>query len=149
MNQFYLGLISEEERGRVESLEPFDEHEVSCRFLQILCYNYRPTASWSAALKMVSVSELKTFFSPPSGVAPEMFPLFRPDCISRLSDDTSFTPASSRSAGAANVLSFSFILMDCDDLFHTVVSLSFCPTYLSVSWNYCYIRKTKLLVIVL
>ncbi|XP_061579193.1 tRNA wybutosine-synthesizing protein 4 isoform X2 [Cololabis saira] len=27
MNHFYLGLISEEERGRVENLEPFDEHE--------------------------------------------------------------------------------------------------------------------------
>lgn len=27
MNQFYLGLVSEEERCRVESLEPFDEHE--------------------------------------------------------------------------------------------------------------------------
>lgn len=28
MNDFYLGLVSEEERCRVESLEPFDEHEV-------------------------------------------------------------------------------------------------------------------------
>ncbi|XP_078795157.1 tRNA wybutosine-synthesizing protein 4 isoform X4 [Oryzias latipes] len=27
MNQFYLGLVSEEERDRVESLEPFDEYE--------------------------------------------------------------------------------------------------------------------------
>lgn len=30
MNQFYRGLVSEEERCRVESLEPFDEHEVNC-----------------------------------------------------------------------------------------------------------------------
>lgn len=29
MNDFYLGLVAEEERRRVESLEPFDEHEVS------------------------------------------------------------------------------------------------------------------------
>lgn len=29
MNQFYFGLVLEEERSRVESLEPFDEHEVS------------------------------------------------------------------------------------------------------------------------
>lgn len=28
MNQFYLGLVPEEERRRVDSLEPFDEHEV-------------------------------------------------------------------------------------------------------------------------
>lgn len=28
MNVFYLGLVPEEERGRVESLEPFDEYEV-------------------------------------------------------------------------------------------------------------------------
>ncbi|XP_042351118.1 tRNA wybutosine-synthesizing protein 4 [Plectropomus leopardus] len=27
MNEFYLGLVSEEERGSVESLEPFDEYE--------------------------------------------------------------------------------------------------------------------------
>uniref|UniRef100_A0A8C4IYZ4 tRNA wybutosine-synthesizing protein 4 n=1 Tax=Dicentrarchus labrax TaxID=13489 RepID=A0A8C4IYZ4_DICLA len=30
MNLFYLGLVPEEERSRVESLEPFDEYEVSC-----------------------------------------------------------------------------------------------------------------------
>lgn len=30
MNDFYLGLMSEEERHRVENLEPFDEYEVSC-----------------------------------------------------------------------------------------------------------------------
>lgn len=29
MNAFYLGLLPEEERCRVEMLEPFDEHEVS------------------------------------------------------------------------------------------------------------------------
>lgn len=29
LNAFYLGLVSEEERCRVESLELFDEHEVS------------------------------------------------------------------------------------------------------------------------
>uniref|UniRef100_A0A8C9ZDR5 tRNA wybutosine-synthesizing protein 4 n=1 Tax=Sander lucioperca TaxID=283035 RepID=A0A8C9ZDR5_SANLU len=29
MNDFYFGLVPEEERGRVESLEPFDEYEVS------------------------------------------------------------------------------------------------------------------------
>lgn len=29
MNDFYLGLVPQEERDRVESLEPFDEHEVS------------------------------------------------------------------------------------------------------------------------
>lgn len=29
MNQFYFGLVLAEERSRVESLEPFDEHEVS------------------------------------------------------------------------------------------------------------------------
>lgn len=29
MNDFYLGLIPEEERRRVENLEPFDEYEVS------------------------------------------------------------------------------------------------------------------------
>ncbi|MEQ2216102.1 hypothetical protein XENOCAPTIV_010725, partial [Xenoophorus captivus] len=29
MNDFYLGLLSQEERDRIESLEPFDEHEVS------------------------------------------------------------------------------------------------------------------------
>lgn len=45
MNQFYLGLVSEEERRRVESLEPFDEHEVSCRFLKIFCYKCRHKAS--------------------------------------------------------------------------------------------------------
>ena len=28
MNVFYLRLVPEEERGRVESLEPFDEYEV-------------------------------------------------------------------------------------------------------------------------
>lgn len=28
MNVFYLGLVPEEERGRVDSLEPFDEYEV-------------------------------------------------------------------------------------------------------------------------
>lgn len=30
MNVFYLGLVPEEERCRVENLEPFDEYEVSC-----------------------------------------------------------------------------------------------------------------------
>lgn len=30
MNAFYHGLVPEEERCRVESLEPFDEYEVSC-----------------------------------------------------------------------------------------------------------------------
>lgn len=29
MNHFYLGMVPEEERRRVESLEPFDEYEVS------------------------------------------------------------------------------------------------------------------------
>lgn len=29
MNAFYLGLLPEQERCRVESLEPFDEYEVS------------------------------------------------------------------------------------------------------------------------
>lgn len=29
MNDFYLKLVPEEERRRVESLEPFDEYEVS------------------------------------------------------------------------------------------------------------------------
>lgn len=29
MNDFYLGLVPEEERRRVEILEPFDEYEVS------------------------------------------------------------------------------------------------------------------------
>lgn len=28
LNAFYLGLVSEEERCRVQNLEPFDEHEV-------------------------------------------------------------------------------------------------------------------------
>lgn len=28
MNEFYLGLVPEQERRRVESLEPFDEYEV-------------------------------------------------------------------------------------------------------------------------
>ena len=30
MNDFYLGLVPEDERSRVEVLEPFDEYEVSC-----------------------------------------------------------------------------------------------------------------------
>lgn len=30
MNDFYLGLIPDEERHRVENLEPFDEYEVCC-----------------------------------------------------------------------------------------------------------------------
>lgn len=28
MNDFYLGFVPDEERSRVESLEPFDEYEV-------------------------------------------------------------------------------------------------------------------------
>lgn len=32
LNAFYLGLVSEEERCRVQNLEPFDEHEVVTAF---------------------------------------------------------------------------------------------------------------------
>ena len=34
MNDFYEGLVPEEERARVESLEPFDEHEVVASFVR-------------------------------------------------------------------------------------------------------------------
>lgn len=37
MNDFYLGLVPEEERCRVESLEPFDEYEVSCVHVFLFC----------------------------------------------------------------------------------------------------------------
>lgn len=35
MNFFYFGLVPEEEHCRVESLEPFDEYEVSCEGLKM------------------------------------------------------------------------------------------------------------------
>lgn len=37
MNFFYFGLVPEEEHCRVESLEPFDEYEVSCEGLEMAC----------------------------------------------------------------------------------------------------------------
>lgn len=42
MNAFYLGLVPEDERCRVENLEPFDEYEVSKRRLEekVFCIVY-------------------------------------------------------------------------------------------------------------
>lgn len=40
MNQFYYNLVSEEERNRVEWLEPFDEYEewhLKCAHYMVLC----------------------------------------------------------------------------------------------------------------
>lgn len=35
INQFYLGLVPQEERDRVDRLEPFDEYEVRFFFLSL------------------------------------------------------------------------------------------------------------------
>ncbi|KAM9710396.1 LOW QUALITY PROTEIN: tRNA wybutosine-synthesizing protein 4 [Menidia menidia] len=56
MNDFYLGLVSQEERDRVESLEPFDEHEewnLKCSHYFVL------TASRGALLEAALLPQAK------------------------------------------------------------------------------------------
>lgn len=60
MNQFYYNLVSEEERNRVEWLEPFDEYEewhLKCAHYMVLCaYNKTCESLLSGFTKDVSLS---------------------------------------------------------------------------------------------
>lgn len=65
MNAFYLGLVPEDERCRVENLEPFDEYEVSY-IVSLFCISERrleekafPIIYGIAYVNALKVSELQ------------------------------------------------------------------------------------------
>lgn len=65
MNDFYLGLVPEDEQCRVENLEPFDEYEVS-HVVSLFCISKRrleekafPIVYGIAYVNALKVSELQ------------------------------------------------------------------------------------------
>lgn len=86
MNQFYFELLPEDERQRVEGLEPFDEFEVRKRpqSLQRLLTNPNMTteSDQMPCLRPVFILMI-------SGMAPEMFSLLHPFSLKRLCDQSS------------------------------------------------------------
>ncbi|KAM6934479.1 tRNA wybutosine-synthesizing protein 4 [Xenentodon cancila] len=66
MNHFYLGLIADQERGRVENLEPFDEHEEwhqKCSHYFILTAS-RGSLMQQALLTQAAVATITPHWSP-------------------------------------------------------------------------------------
>lgn len=86
MNQFYFELLPEDERQRVERLEPFDEFEVRKQphSQQRLLNNPNMTTESDQMPNLRPVFILLI-----SGMAPEMFSLLHPFSLQRFCDQSS------------------------------------------------------------
>lgn len=90
MNQFYFDLLLEEERQRVEGLEPFDEFEVSKQPHS----QQRPLSDSRIATESDLMPDPRpVFIFMITGMEPEMFPLLHPYSLQRLCDQSSTSHA--------------------------------------------------------
>lgn len=93
MNQFYFGLLTEDERERVEKLEPFDEFEVRHSVLKFFWINTQTKISSILAIQCVQIpfpdtSLLFFIYLFSLGMASKVFPLLHPHRLQRLSDQS-------------------------------------------------------------
>lgn len=93
MNQFYFGLLTEDERERVEKLEPFDEFEVRHSVLKFFWINTQTKISSILAIQCVQIpfpdtSSLFFIYLFSLGMASKVFPLLHPHRLQRLSDQS-------------------------------------------------------------
>uniref|UniRef100_A0A672KR60 tRNA wybutosine-synthesizing protein 4 n=1 Tax=Sinocyclocheilus grahami TaxID=75366 RepID=A0A672KR60_SINGR len=85
MNQFYFDLLPEDERQRVEGLEPFDEFEVRKPHSQQRPLNHPRITTESDLMP----DPRPVFIFMITGMAPEMFSLLHPYSLQRLCDQSS------------------------------------------------------------